>query len=325
MTPVLGRRHFMGGALAAGALAGARARAMTPALPLAALEGRSGGRLGVVALRFRPGQKGKPVADRYGRIVWSRSVSDDYDWICGHRGDERFAFCSSFKLSLAALVLHGADKGEWRLDERIAYAQADLLPNSPVTQAHLGQGAMAMVALAEAAQKFSDNAATNLLLRRMGGFDRLNQFWWSMGDTASRLDDYETGLNRVPLGSVRNTTTPQAMALNLLKLFHQGALSPANAATLKGWMHDTTTGAKRLRAGLPVDWWAGDKTGTGLPSDIRGTYVDLAWVEPPKLPPFAIAAFYQPPAPTPDGDSHAEEVLAQVGRIVAQAIVLQGK
>jgi len=72
---------------------------------------------------------------------------------------------------------------------------------------------------------------------------------------------------------------------------------------------------------LPAVWWVGDKTGTGLPADIPGTYVDLAWVEPPMLPPFAIAAFYQPAKPTPDGDPHGEEVLAQVGRIVAKAVI----
>jgi beta-lactamase class A len=237
----------------------------------------------------------------------------------------RFAFCSSFKLSLAAVVLNGAEKGEWRLDEKLHFAKADVLPNSPALQARLGQGVISMQDAAEAAQKQSDNGAANLLMRRIGGFDRVNQFWWSLGDTVSRLDDYEPALNRVPLGSVRNSTTPLAMAKNLLKMFRQGAVSPAVAQQLKTWMHDTTTGANRLRAGLPADWWAGDKTGTGLPSDIRGTYVDLAWVEPPKLPPFAIAAFYQPLAPTPDGDPKAEAVLAQVGRIVAQTIVAQGK
>lgn len=241
------------------------------------------------------------------------------------RQDERFAFCSSFKLSLAALILSGAGKGHWRLDDKVAFGKGDMLANSPVTGAHLNDGSMSVSALAEAAQKFSDNAATNLLLKHIGGLGAVNSFWRSLGDGVSRLDDYETALNRVPPGSERNTTTPAVMASNLYRMFGQGWLVPSVAAQLKSWMHDTTTGAKRLRAGLPADWWVGDKTGTGLPSDIPGTYVDLAWVEPPKLPPFAIAAFYQPPKPTPDGDANAEAVLAEVGRIVAQAIVPQGK
>jgi len=318
MMPMLGRRHFMGGALAAGALGAGPAKALTVfAGPLADLETKSGGRLGVWAIcsgrdAFGPVSKNWPVAS---------------PWVLGSSRDimGRFAFCSSFKMSLAALVLDGAEKGEWRLSEQLAFSEADILSNSPVTRAKLHKGRMSMLELAEAAQKFSDNGAANLLLRRVGGPDRLNRFWAGLGDKTSRLDDYEPALNRVPLGSLSNTTTPHAMAINLVKMFREDGIAPKAAATLKAWMHDTTTGAKRLRAGLPADWWAGDKTGTGLPSDIRGTYVDLAWVEPPKLPPFAIAAFYQPPAPTPDGDPKAEAVLAQVGRIVVQAIVSQRK
>ena len=283
MCLLLGRREFLGGALAASLPMG-RGGA------LAALERRSGGRLGVA-------------------VVGGVSLS--------HRAGERFAFCSAFKLSLAALVLAGAEAGEWRLDERLAYTQADLLPNSPVTAAHLAEGGMSMAALAEAAHKTSDNAAANLLLRRIGGPQRLNRFWRSLGDRTTRLDAIEPALNRVPPGSLPNTTTPLAMASTLHKMLGEGGLSAPAAARLKGWMHDTQTGAHRLRAGFPADWWAGDKTGTGLPADLRGTYVDLAWVEPPGAAPFAVAAFYQPPRPTPNGDPRAESVLAEVAELVA--------
>lgn len=306
MIPMLGRRHFMSGALAAGALVGARAGASSP------MSRQWGLHLGRDIERQYGGRLGFAVAFSSGGIV---------NW----RGHERFAFCSSFKLSLAALVLTGAEKGEWRLDEKLPFGKGEVLSNSPALQTRMGLGSISMAEAAEAVQKQSDNGAANLLMRRMGGFDRVNRFWRGLGDMVSRLDDYETALNRVPPGSLRNTTTPEAMADNLLRMFRQRALSPAVVTRLKGWMHDTTTGAKRLRAGLPGNWWAGDKTGTGLPADIPGTYVDLAWVEPPDLAPFAIAAFYQPPKPTPDGDSNAETVLAQVGQNIAQTIVLQGK
>ncbi len=292
----LTRRGFVGAALAVGFAPSALAKVD----PLAALEALHKGRLGVLVLTG--GQ----------RVVLS------------YRAAERFAFCSSFKLSLAAVVLDGAAKGRWRLAEPLAFGKADVLSNSPALQARLEQGFLTIGEAAESAQKLSDNGATNLLLRRIGGLGAMNAFWRGLGDRVTRLDDYETVLNRVPVGSIRNTTTPMAMAQNLVKLFAKGALSPAVAATLKTWMHETTTGKNRLRAGLPVDWWAGDKTGTGLPSDIPGTYVDLAWVEPPHHPPFAIAAFYQPPKPTPDGDPQAEAILAEVGRIVARAVVAQG-
>jgi beta-lactamase class A len=296
---MLNRRGFVGAALAAGVSGKAGALTLPPPwMPLIELEQKFGGRLG---------------------FAMASAAGPTVDW----RGGERFAFCSSFKMSLAALVLDGAARGAWSLDEEPPFSTADILPNSPVVKAHLAQGRLSMGALAEAAQKTSDNAAANLLLRRIGGLDRLNAFWRGLGDRSSRIDDYETELNRVPLGNPRNTTSPRAAAEAMVQMFARGGVKPQTAATLKSWMHDTATGAKRLRAGLPADWWAGDKTGTGLPDDIAGTYVDLAWVEPPNHSPFAIAAFYQPPKPTPDGDPNAEAILAEVGRIVAQAVMAQ--
>lgn len=302
----LGRRHFIGGALASGVLGACPAMAAQAqagaSQALAALEAEHGGRLGVWAW----------FADR-----------PAFGW----RADERFAFCSSFKLSLAAMVLNGAEAGKWSLSERIAFSPKDLLPHSPVLEVHMAMthgslGHLTLGELAEAAQKQSDNGATNLLLRRFGGPQRVTAFWRSLGDRVSRLDDYETSLNRVPPGTVRNTTSPRAMAGNVVALMSRpGVMRARSRQTLKHWMHDTETGLKRLRAGLPGDWWAGDKTGTGTPDDVPGCYVDLLWAEPKERGPLAIAAFYQPEKPTPNGDSGAETLLARV----AQAIVMQGK
>ena len=45
-----------------------------------------------------------------------------------------------------------------------------------------------------------------------------------------------------------------------------------------GWMSASTTGAKRIRAGLPREWTVGDKTGTG---GTYGTANDVAIAHPP--------------------------------------------
>ena len=54
-------------------------------------------------------------------------------------------------------------------------------------------------------------------------------------------------------------------ALRLLK--HRPLLRAQHIAAreqLIEWMVKTATGDKRIRAGLPKDWRAGDKTGTGM-------------------------------------------------------------
>lgn len=56
---------------------------------------------------------------------------------------------------------------------------------------------------------------------------------------------------------------------------------------LIGWMVACETGGKRLRAGFPQGWRAGDKTGTGM----RGAANDVAIAWPPDRGPILVAAY----------------------------------
>lgn len=227
----------------------------------------------------------------------------------GWRENERFAHCSSFKLSLAALIFHLHERGAIALDERIRYTQADLVPKSPATQANLTSG-MTVRELAHAAVLVSDNAAANLLLRKIGGPARLTAYWRALGDEISRLDRFEPELNLVPPGEVRDTTTPAAMAHTLARLLTGPALGQQSRQTLIDWMAEVQTGSHRIRAGLPAGWKAGDKTGTG------DTLVDVAWIEPPRGAMLIVTGYFRPAAGAgPDIASRGERALAEIGRI----------
>ena len=52
-------------------------------------------------------------------------------------------------------------------------------------------------------------------------------------------------------------------------------------------MVDCKTGRDRLRAGLPPDWTAGDKTGTGENDAVN----DVAILRPPRRSPILVAVF----------------------------------
>ena len=141
---------------------------------LAALERASGGRLGVYALDTGTG----------------RSL--------GHRADERFLMCSTFKLLLAAAVLARVGAGRERLDRRVPYTASDLLPYAPVSRAHLADGSLPIGALCQAAVEVSDNTAANLLLASIGGPTSVTRFARSLGDGVTRLDsDRIYGARRV--------------------------------------------------------------------------------------------------------------------------------
>lgn len=53
------------------------------------------------------------------------------------------------------------------------------------------------------------------------------------------------------------------MAANLQRLVLGDVLKPASRQQLTDWLVANKTGDTRLRAGLPLDWKVGDKTGAG--------------------------------------------------------------
>ena len=203
------------------------------------------------------------------------------------RGDERFAMCSSFKWLLAASVLSCADQGKLSLAEKIPYTAAALLPHSPVTQAHLKEGGMAIEGLCAAAVEESDNGAANLLLKRIGGPAEVTAYARSLGDNTTRLDRTEPRLNDNLPGDPRDTTTPNAMIKTMKTVWMGDALRPSSREKLLDWLRDCQTGVHRLRAGLPASWKEGDKTGTGD----RGAAVDDAIIWPPGRSPILAAAY----------------------------------
>lgn len=177
-----------------------------------------------------------------------------------YRADERFAFCSTFKAPLVAAVLHQYPLTH--LDKVITYSSDDIRSTSPVTQQHV-QGGMTIGQLCDAAIRYSDGTAANLLLADIGGPAAFTEYLRSLGDQVSRLDQEEPELNRDAPSDERDTTTPHAIALVFQQLVLGDALAPDKRAMLIDWMARSTTGAKRIRAGFPADWKVIDKTGTG--------------------------------------------------------------
>jgi beta-lactamase class A len=84
-------------------------------------------------------------------------------------------------------------------------------------------------------------------------------------------------------------------------------------ARLTGWMIASGTGAQRLRGGLPPQWRAGDKTGTGE----RGAANDVAIVWPTGASlPVLIAAYVDAPHATAAVRNAAHRAIAS--RIAAE-------
>ncbi|MCT2559262.1 class A beta-lactamase [Tsuneonella sp. YG55] len=234
----------------------------------------------------------------------------------GHRQDERFAMASSFKTTLAALVLWLDQQGRLAIDETVRWSEADLLSYAPFARERLATGA-SLRDLARAAQTASDNTAANLLLARVGGPEAVTAFWRALGDGTSRLERIEPQLNFVPDGTLADTTTPAAMARTIHRLVADGPLDPARRAILRQWMRETTTGLQKVRAGVPDAWEAGDKTGnSGDWPGMGHTRADIGYVVAPTGDIASFAVYHrswQGSAVAADG---VDAAFAEIGRML---------
>jgi len=284
--------QFSGAALASSLLAPALARAaaavpaaIANAADFAALEKASGGRLGVTVLDTGSGRR-----------------------IAGHRQDERFPMCSTFKSMLVAHVLSLADAGRISLDTRVPIAEKDLLSYAPVARRHVGKD-LSVRDLCRGTLTTSDNTAANLLLGVNGGPPALTAFLRAQGDAVTRNDRYEPEMNRFAKGDPRDTTSPAAMAASLARFAVGNGLSAASRLQFADWLIDNQTGDACLRAGLGKRWRVGDKTG----SNGEDTRNDIAVLWPRAGgAPWVVTAYLQ--GASLDDDQRAA-VLARVGAL----------
>lgn len=256
---------------------------------LAELESRFGGRIGVYGWDTGRGAR------------------------VGHRADERFALCSTYKVLAAAAILRLRTTRPGLLEQRVHYGRGELVAGSPVTEAHVADG-MTVAELCAAAITHSDNTAANQLLGLLGGPPQVTAFARTLGDQITRLDRTEPELNVVPPGELRDTSTPAQMATTLRALVLGDALDPTGRDLLTGWLVANTTGGARIRAGLPAGWRVGDKTGTGPAGEAND--VAVAW--PPNRPPLVISVYT---APADRSARPNDQVIASAAAVVVKALI----
>ena len=254
---------------------------------LSAVERENGGRMGFVAHDTGSGR----------RLAW--------------RGDERFVYCSTFKMYLAAATFLRVQAGEERLDRMLRVTRADILPWAPVTGPAEG-GALSVETLLRGAVEMSDGTAANLLLRAMGGPAAMQDFYRELGDLTTRADRYEPELVR--LDADKDTIQPLQSAANIHKLILNPStpLAEAHRASLIGWMLASPTGPDRIKAGVPADWRVAHKTGTGG----YGPTNDIGILYPPAGAPVIIAAYYHAAA----ADERNGSVIATTTRMALTAL-----
>jgi beta-lactamase class A len=167
-------------------------------------------------------------------------------------GDTAFPMASTVKVAVAAAYLTQVDFGRRTLDQRI--------------------GGRSAYSLMEAMLVHSDNYATDLLIRNLGGPKTVQQWISWHGLTGISVDRNIAQLlrDRRDLKDPRDSSTPLAMVELLKKIETGDVLKPQSRSFLATMMARCITGSNRMRALLPAGTRVEHKTGTlsGLTDDV---------------------------------------------------------
>jgi beta-lactamase class A len=168
------------------------------------------------------------------------------------RGDTPFPMASTVKVAVAALYLSQVDHGRRSLDDTISGVSARSL--------------MARMLI------HSDNRATDMLLKDLGGPRVLGDWLQDNGVTGLRVDRTIAQLlsARRDLWDRRDSSTPVAMVDLLRRIYKAELIKPQSRNYLLDLMSRCETGKNRMKALLPFGTPVEHKTGTltGLADDV---------------------------------------------------------
>lgn len=201
------------------------------------------------------------------------------------RGDQRYPMASTMKIAVAATYLSYVENGERSLNETI--------------------GGRSAASLMKAMMVKSDNRATDLLLRNLGGPRTVHKWLQWHNVEGLRVDRTIAQLLRAKrnLYEKEDSTTPLAFAKFLKRLDKGELLKPWGRSYLLNLMAQCTTGSNRMKALLPAGSVA-HKTGT-----LNGYSSDVGFITLPNGHKVAIAIFAR-------GGSNRPRAIAETARAV---------
>ncbi|BDC49420.1 beta-lactamase [Bryobacterales bacterium F-183] len=249
-----------------------------------------------------------------GGVVGATAVHIETGRRISIRGTEGFPMASTVKVPLAVHLLARVDAGQERLDRMIELQPADLHPGSGTLTALFNKPGVALSVrnLLELMLLISDNSATDILLREVGGGNAVVDRMKSLGidgiqvsrptlaliadavgvtlDNAQpyTIDAYaakskavtaeqRAAARRTFEADPRDTSTPDGMTALLVKLYKGQLLKPESTALLLDIMDRCRTGDLRLKGMLPAGTKVAHKTGT-----ILGTANDVGIITLPE-------------------------------------------
>jgi beta-lactamase class A len=202
------------------------------------------------------------------------------------QGNTPFPMASTVKVAVAALYLAQVDHGRRSLDDTIN-----------------GQSARSLM---KRMLVHSDNRATDILLKDLGGPTALHDWLRQNGVKGLRVDRTIAQLlsDRRDLWDRRDSSTPTAMVDLLKRIYRAELIKPQSRNYLLDLMAQCQTGKNRIKALLPFGTPVEHKTGT-----LNGLSDDVGFITMPDGHRIAVAIFTR-------GGSDRPRTIAEAARAI---------
>lgn len=219
------------------------------------------------------------------------------------KGETKLPAASTIKIPVAIAFFEAVDQGKIQLHEEIPLTEDVIAGEAGTIQYEVGKrdryNALEVVTKMIV---ISDNTATNMLIKRLGGKEALNQRFQSWQMPQTQISNYLPDLEGT------NTTSPQDLALLLVKLQSGELLSLKSRDRLLNIMQETKT-RTLLPQGLEPEAEIAHKTG-----DIGTILGDAGVVDMPNGKRYVGAVF----ATRPHNDLAGRKLIQDISRTVYQ-------
>ncbi len=216
------------------------------------------------------------------------------------KGSNEIAAASMIKIPVLVAFLQDVDAGKARLDEQLVISKDVIVGHAGGLQYEPVGTKISALETLTLMIIISDNTATNMIIKRIGGIEVANQRFksWELVSTVIR--------NPLPDLTGTNTTSPEDL-VNLLSMVEQGKLlSPRSRDRLMDIMRQTKTNTL-LPQGIPPEAKIAHKTG-----DIQSVVGDAGIIDMPNGKRYLISAI----AKRPSNDQRANELIRKISRTV---------
>ena len=217
-------------------------------------------------------------------------------------GEKAIASASTIKLPILVAFFQDVERGKISLEEQLTMTQDAIAEGSGNMQYEEPGTEFSALETATKMMTISDNTATNMLIQRLGGMDKLNERFSQMGLKATRLS------NPLPDLTGTNITTPEDLG-NLLIKIETGQLISLRSRDRLLYIMRNTARNTLLRENLPAEAIVAHKTG-----DIKSVLGDAGIIDMPTGKRYVASILVK----RPDNSLQAKEFIQQASHLAYQ-------